>query len=245
LESMAGMTTPVTIPASSKSSSKKRPWLQASLKVDKGEGSLNWSNITVYYKVSGSATGAILSLRADNRSPSAINNLTISWKGRSDTVSFGCISPGQSAEGNAGPFALEQVDCALEVKGALSLSDGSKVPIKVNIPATFHLNPCEGLTQDAVMSELSSGSWSTNSIKLDLQSVEHKKAKSILISFFRAAEVEPVTGPFTGTLAANSLSGQKVRVLIKVNDSVVKVDIKSTDSGLGKSLASDLKRIVL
>jgi hypothetical protein len=41
------------------------------------------------------------------------------------------------------------------------------------------------------------------------------------------------------------LSGQKVRVLIKVNDSVVKVDIKSTDSGLGKSLASDLKRIVL
>ena len=142
-------------------------------------------------------------------------------------------------------FVLNQLDAALELKGTLSVSDGSKVPIKLSLPASLHIFPCEGLTQDDVMVELSSGSWASNSTKVDLKVIEASKVKAILMSFFRASEVGPISGPLAGTLAANSSSGQKVRVLVKIKESVVKIDIKSTSAGLGKSLAVDLKRLVL
>ena len=40
-------------------------------------------------------------------------------------------------------------------------------------------------------------------------------------------------------------SGHKVLVLIKVKDAELKVDIKSTNDGLSKSLSTDVKRVVL
>lgn len=243
---MIGMkTTKKSTLSISKIGSKKRPWMQAVLKVEKGEGSLNWSNVNVYYKVSGSASAASLSFRADNFSPRTLDNLSISWKGRSDSVLFGSISAGNSGEGSAGPFVLNQSDCEMELKGALSMSDGSVVPIKLSLPASLHLSPAEGLTQDGVMTDLSSASWTSSATKIELKETKTTKVMAVLKSFFRAAEVEPISGPLAGTLAANSSSGQKVRVLFKVKDSVVKVDIKSTHAGLCKSLASDLKRVIL
>lgn len=233
-------------PVTSKASLKKRPWMQGTLKVDKGEGSVDWSSVQIYYKVSGSASAATLAIRADNGGASALINLTISWKGQSQSgMLLGSIAPSKSGDGKAGPFTLNQLDAALELKGTLSSSDGSKVPIKLSIPASLHLSPCEGLTQDDIMVELSSGSWTTNSTKVDLKVAESSKVKSILMSYFRASEVEPISSPLVGTLAANSSSGQKIRVLVKIKESVVKIDIKSTSAGLGRSLAVDLKRLIL
>ena len=246
LDAMADITLPIQSTLStSKTSLKKRPWMQASIKVEKGEGSVDWSTVQIYYKISGSASAATLAFRADNVSSSTLSNLTISWKGQSYSVTLGSIAPSKSGEGKAGPFVLNQLDAALELKGTLSVSDGSKVPIKLSLPASLHIFPCEGLTQDDVMVELSSGSWASNSTKVDLKVIEASKVKAILMSFFRASEVGPISGPLAGTLAANSSSGQKVRVLVKIKESVVKIDIKSTSAGLGKSLAVDLKRLVL
>jgi len=94
------------------------------------------------------------------------------------------------------------------------------------------------------MAELSSQPFASATAKVELSNLDATKVKSLLTSFFCAAEVDD-SGPLVGTLAAQSHQGAKVRVLIKIKDATVKIDIKSTNAALCKALASDVKKLVL
>jgi hypothetical protein len=70
------------------------------------------------------------------------------------------------------------------------------------------------------------------------------KVKPLLTAFFCAHEVVSNGGHLVAALAAQSRQGEKVRILIKIEDSTVKIDIKSTNHALCQALAADVKRLV-
>jgi hypothetical protein len=229
----------------------KRPWVKATVKSSSAANeSVSWSQVSVLFRSyrtnQGSGVAAMLVIRVDNGSGTVLNGLSIDLKDYG-SVSFGTLSPGASAESDkVGPFAYSANDAAQEIKGSLKTHDSS-VSVKLYLPVSFHFSPEENISLDQVAQELESSNWSSNSMKLDLGSVKKPEdVKDILCSFVRAAEVDgSAMTPATGTYAARTSSHERVRMLVKVKESSVKVDIKCTNSSLTKALAFDIKRLVL
>jgi AP-3 complex subunit delta-1 len=235
-------------PQPSKAPKGKRAWMKATIKASHAEGSpvVDWSKVSLHYRVHSKQDGsASVTCRVENHmDTTALNVVTLKLKGHDD-VAMGNVDPGQSVESpKAGPFTYGQSESSMDMKGSL-VTPECKVPIKMTLPATHFLKPRPGLSQEDVMSELSSSQWSSHSVKL--VSIETPaKAKSLLCSFLCAAEVEGSTSPTMGTLAAQSLSGSKVFVLIKIKDDLTaKVDLKCSGEALGKALAADIKKLIL
>jgi len=225
---------------------KKLPWMKATLKSSSSEGITDWSKVSVYYRVSGTAAATMVSFRADNNLDHvSLDDLSITWRTDGSSVSFGTLGPDQSGESPAGPFVYKDVLSNLELRGALGTSTGSRVPIKVSLPATVHFSPVEGLSQEVVMSELGSSQWSLESIKLEVNNVAAHKVGSILKCFFRAAQVAPNDNIAMGTLASATGDGTRLFVLYKVKEDVVKVDIKCSEGTMIKPVVADLKRLLL
>jgi hypothetical protein len=68
----------------------------------------------------------------------------------------------------------------------------------------------------------------------------------VITHFFHAAQVTgSASTPATETLAARSTKGAKVRILVKIKENFVKLDIKSTDDALARHLCADVKHCVL
>jgi AP-3 complex subunit delta-1 len=238
-------------PAPSKKGGKKS-WMKASLKIGSASGSpmVDWNQVYVFYKVTPQTQGldgvsATINLRVQNDMPSAsINNLTVTFK-KQGQFTLGTIAANDSEEAKKiGPFSYDQFDAAMDLKGTLSTSENCSIPIKITLPASLHLTPTMGLTLESVMAELSSQQFASTTAKVELSKLDASKVKPLLASFFCAAEVDN-SGPLVGTLAAQSHQGAKVRVLVKVKDSSVKIDIKSTNAALCKALAADVKKLVL
>ena len=230
----------------------KKMWMKASIKVGSSDGPplVDWSQISVYYKVMPVSQGmggvsANINLRVQNDMAAAsLKNLTLDFKNIGQ-FTLGTVAANDSEEAKKlGPFSYDQVDSSMDLKGYLSTSDNSKVPIKITLPAALHLAPTVGLTLETVMAELSSQPFASATAKVELSNLDATKVKPLLTSFFCAAEVDD-SGPLVGTLAAQSHQGAKVRVLIKIKDATVKIDIKSTNAALCKALASDVKKLVL
>lgn len=232
---------------SHKESRGKRPWMRATIKATHAEGSpvVDWSKVSLYYRVHTKQDGtAMMTCRVENQMDTTmLHNLTLKLKGLGD-VAIGNVDPVQSMESSkAGPFAYEQSETSVDLKGSL-VTPECKVSVKLSLPATQFLAPLSGLSQDDIMSELSSSQWSSHSVKLTM-SEDPSKAKSLLCSFLHAFEVEEGSSPTLGTLAAQSQAGSKVFVLVKVQGSTAKLDLKCSNATLGKALAADLKRLVL
>ena len=134
------------------------------------------------------------------------------------------------------------------MKGSLVTAECS-VPVKLTLPVSVNFTPVLGLQLEDVARELSSSSvqWSSNTAKIDISATNRlQKIKSTLCSFLRMEEIEPESsGPMNGTFAGQSPDGAQIRLLVKVKQSSVKVDVKCTNPLLGKALASDLKRLIL
>jgi hypothetical protein len=143
-----------------------------------------------------------------------LNNVMLKLKGHDD-IAIGNVDAGQSVESSkAEPFTYDQSESSIDTKGSL-------VTPECNLPATHFLNPRLGLSQDVVLSELSSSQWPSHSIRL--ASIDSpSKVKPLLCSFLHAGEVEVSTSPYMGTLAAQSLAGSKVFVLVKIKDLTAK-----------------------
>jgi hypothetical protein len=110
----------------------------------------------------------------------------------------------------------------------------------------MHLSPNNNLSMEHIASELSSTEWSAHSAKIPLMAgIPIEKIKLIIANFLHMAEIEP-SNPMYGTFAGQSSStGTPVRVLVKVKQETVKVDVKSTNVNLGKAIVSELKKLVL
>ena len=229
----------------------KRPWLKGSIKSPSGSvSSIDWSAVHLRYRAyrtsQGDGLGAMLSFCVNNKSSAQLSNLSLSFKGIS-SVQMGSIAPGGMGETEKiGPFLFSGTDDSQDVKGSLQTSEGS-VNVKIVLPASFHLRPEENLTLDQIAQELASPGWSSHSSKIDIAgSIEVADVKPMLCSFLRATEVNETTGnSSSGTFACRSKSGARVRILVKLKERSVKVDVKATNSALGKAIASDIKRILL
>ena len=226
-------------------------WMKASLKT--GTPSMpqlfNWNQVSVYYKVTAvsqpvAGVAAFIHVRVQNEAPTSLNNLTIALKNYGQ-FAIGTVGANDSQEAKKlGPFRYDQTESSLDLKGHLFTSDGLKVATKITLPASLHLTPAVGLTLEAVTAEFSRDSFASDSVKVELSTVPASKVKPLLTSFFCASEVEN-GGPLVASLAAQSHQGAKVRLLIKVDDVSVKIDIKSTSPALCKALVADVKKLVL
>lgn len=243
----------VSTPASPPSQKKgKRAWMKASLKVagSGGPPMVDWSHVSVYYKVVPQSQGiggvsASINVRVQNDMATApLNFLTLTFKNHGN-FSLGTVATKDTEETKKlGPFTYQQMDSSMDLKGSLSTSDNCQIPIKITLPAALHLAPTVGLTLDNVMEELSNEPFTSCTAKVTISNLDSASVKLYLTSFFCAAEVGD-SGPTMGTVAAQSHQGAKVRVLIKIKDSAVKVDIKSTSASLCKMLAADVKKLML
>lgn len=229
----------------------RKLWMKASLKT--GASSMpqrfDWNQVSVYYKVTAVSQpvpgpAAYIQVRVQNDAPTSLNNLTLSFKNFGQFV-IGTVGANDSQEAKKlGPFRYDQIESSMELKGHLFTSDDLKVATKITLPASLHLTPAVGLTMETVTTEFSSQSFASASVKVELSTLPASKVKPLLTSFFCASEVEN-GGPLVGSLAAQSHQGAKVRLLIKVDDMSVKIDIKSTSPALCKALAADVKKLVL
>jgi hypothetical protein len=243
----AGMAISPSSPATKKGG--KMPWMKAMIKTSSADGppSADWNQVAVFYKVlqqsndiSGVSASIVLRIQNDMTS-SALTNLTLNFKLYGE-FSLGTIAANDSEVTKMiGPFSYDRLDSSLDLKGVLSTSGGCRVPIRMILPASLHLVPSPGLSLETVMQELSGQPFSSSSAKIELENVDADKARSLLTSFFSASPV----GDSMEMLAAQSNQGSKVRILLKIRDQAVKVDIKSTSETLSKSLAADVKRLVL
>lgn len=231
----------------------KRPWMKANIKVASASGTpvVDWSKLTLAFRVysvgNGGGAAAMLVLRVQNNmDTSAVTGLTIDLKGH-ENIAIGTIDPGSYGESpKIGPFECLSLEATHDIKGAMKTLDCS-VPIKITLPASLHLTPEDGLSLDHVANEFSSSEWSSHSAKVEINSgMSSDSVKHMLSSLLCAAEVEGMASSSnTSTLAARSTNGDRVRVMLKIKETSVKVDIKSTNSSLAKALASDAKRLIL
>jgi AP-3 complex subunit delta len=229
---------------------KNNLWMKASLKISGDDSKhLDWNLVLVYYKVAMSDQKnekfpTTLTLRVDNMTSEPLNNLTLTLK-KYGKFDIGTVPTNSSIESSKlGPFFYSHRDAAMELRGNLSTSNGAKAPLKVTFPAALHLSPTMGLDMEVLSTELSSREFHCATVRVERCKVDTLNIKKALVNFFNASEIGNV-GPLVGTLAAQSSLGAKVFFLVKVNDSTVKIDIKSSDENVCMALASDIKRLVL
>jgi AP-3 complex subunit delta-1 len=244
------MNTPIAIGSPAAFSSLKNdavPWIRANVKTSHATGSpvVDWTKIHVMFCVfreSGGVDGSSsLVIRADNHMESSmLRGLVFQLKDHGDT-SIGDIVPGSSGESSKiGPFPNSSL------KGSLVTPECS-VPVKIALPVSTNFSPVKGLCLEDVAQQLSSTQWSSNSAKIEVSaSSQPEKLKPVLCKFLNMEEVEPdSSGPLNGTFAGQSSDGAQIRVLVKVKQNSVKVDVKCTNPLLGKTISSDLRRLIL
>lgn len=242
--------TAISQPGSTKSN--RKIWMKAALKANSSDGPhlVDWNQVSLYYKLEHVSYGvqgvsASINVRVQNDMATAVlNNLTLVLKNYGQ-FSLGTVGTRDSVEvKNLGPFAYEQIESSKEVRGHLCTTDGISIPVKITLPASLHLTPTTGLTLETVMAELSNQPFTSATAKLELSKLGAAKVKPLLTAFFCAHEVVSNGGHLMATLAAQSREGEKVRILMKIKDSSVKIDIKSTNHTLCQALAADVKRLV-
>eukprot|EP00546_Thalassionema_frauenfeldii_P008846 CAMPEP_0178909936 /NCGR_PEP_ID=MMETSP0786-20121207/8812_1 /TAXON_ID=186022 /ORGANISM="Thalassionema frauenfeldii, Strain CCMP 1798" /LENGTH=831 /DNA_ID=CAMNT_0020582119 /DNA_START=128 /DNA_END=2623 /DNA_ORIENTATION=- len=238
---------PNSAPASKTKKMGKKLWMKATLKnvASAGSTSIDWNKVSVHYKITPKSAGedVFIAVRVDNKmSALSLNKLSIAFKSQGK-FDFGTVAANDSEEKKKiGPFKLERVDSSLDLKASLTAMENCKVSINFTLPASLNFIPTPGLTLDGVMEELSSEQFASFSSKVEISNMKDAdQVKAALSSFFNASLVED-----SWMLAAQSVQGAKVRVLLKMKDtSAVKVDIKSTSASLCKSLATDVKKLLL
>jgi len=229
------------------------PWINASVKLSKNlkaAPNVDLSSVSVQFKVARATqthgTAAMTKVRVANTSTVALRNVSISIGGV--FLSFGDIKPSVFQESHEfGPVSYGEVDVGCDLKGTFAVSDCS-LSVKLCMPVSLYLSPWNGLTLEDVSNSLSSPSLDSRSITIKFPASTHPQSiKHILLSYLHAAEVnaDGADSLATCALAAQSLGGVRLLVLLKVKQGVAKIDLKSTHRGFSKALASDLKKIIL
>ena len=232
----------------------KRPWLKATVKLSKEQSSVDWSQVFVVvraYSVNkGSAIGAKVVIRVDNRTNFPLSDLSVTFK-KYDSVGIGTVAPMSSVESKKiGPFPYSDVDTTEEIKGSLECG-GASATVKIYLPASLHLQPDHGVSLNQVQQELMAPGWASSSASVNLESAKDPAyIQSALSAFLQASLVVDSAGvsdPTTALFAARARQGLPVRFLLKVKPAnrSFQVDVKSTNAALAKSLAADIKRLVL
>eukprot|EP00980_Cylindrotheca_fusiformis_P011912 scaffold2830_cov131-Cylindrotheca_fusiformis.AAC.33 len=228
------------------SSNEAQPWIRASIKTSHARGApvVDWSKIFLSFRAYPSSDGVLsLMFRAENHmATTTLKGLVLRLRDHED-VGLGDVSPQSSIEPANGKLVAADTQ---DIKGMLMTSECS-VSVKLSLPVSTKFSAVKGLSLEDVAEQLSSGQWSSNSSKIDLTGTKDiQSIKQTLCKFLSMEEVEPESsGPLNGTFAGQSSDGAQIRVLVKVKQGSVKVDVKCTNPALGKSLASDLKRLVL
>ena len=249
---MSSPSTTMALNLGSNSDSTEKPFSRATIKTDQAKGSptVDWSRVSVIFTTSGgnAAQGVFLTLQITNHmAKSPLNGLKLDLKAHG-TTALGNVAPGGTLESpQLGPFVLVASDSGQDIKGLLS-TDDCNVSIKIRIPATLHVSPMQGLSLDSVAEQLSSREWSSSSAKVPIVTpgMTAEGVQIIVALFLQMAKVEAPNNPPThATFAGRTASGLEVFALLKVKSDTVKVDLRSTLPEIGKSIASDLKKLVL
>jgi AP-3 complex subunit delta len=226
-------------------------WIRATLKDQpKPTTGVNWAGLSIQFqalKVSeGAKVGALIVVRIENTSQEPMHGVSVDFRdfGRFSFSAIGPMSSSTSSD-KLGPIFYETSDTGKEVKGSLTIANET-AQIKLNLPAVLLLNPLSNMSLEVVAQEMGVPGWASSTAKVHLGPINSPKdAKNAIACFLRSDLVVGSAGnETTATYASQSSVGVPVRVLVKVKETYVKVDIKSTSSSLCKALASDLKRLV-
>lgn len=217
-------------------------WMRATVK-SSSSSSINWSAISLNYRVEQSSGGLMVVMMIENNSLMSLSNVDITMKGY-QPVSVESILPGSRNELRLGPFTSPPRDESQDVKGHFQ-TQNEKASIKLVLPSFIHCGPEVGITLDEVAVELASPGWTNNTCRIPhSNTLPATSLKATLAGALNAFVVDG-NDSLSGTLACRSSSGARVRILFKIKESSVKLDIKSTSSALGEALATDLKRLAL
>jgi len=250
----------------------KRPWLRATIKTD----GINKLSIIYKVFVEKSSSTATVSMTLFNDGEMPLRDISLSFAStlRQPEVKIASIiAPGESADTpyKLGPFSYEEDaasgECiSRDIKGHVSFSSVNgnitKLQFKIVLPCCLlFLKAKSGnsLSYDRIVEELSKGVWSSQSVKLDatknmstLMSNGQMSFHDVihqLRSFLRAEVVGGISGLSNNaaTLSAVSRKGTQIRLLIKVTDKYIKIDLKCSNGNeaLCKAICSDLKRLVM
>lgn len=232
--------------------STKRPLIRASVKGSSKENSeVDWSNLRLLFKVHSTSqnesNSVMISIRVENYTDIIFHNLILTIKDF-EAVNLGNVEKGSSTGfSKLGPFKYSVTDSNHEIKGTLTVLK-HKASVKFLLPASIYFNPIEGLTLDDLAKTISSTELSSNSARVEIsEDVPFDEIKRMLCNYLRSAEViDTGSGSFnTGTLAAQTMLGSRIFLMLKSKGKSIKIDIKCTNPSLGNALASDIKRLVL
>ncbi|GAX12525.1 AP-3 complex subunit delta [Fistulifera solaris] len=219
-----------------------RTWMRATLKPP-ASSSIDWSAVIVKYRVEQSPDGLLVIMMLENKSLAPLNDVVVVMKGQQPST-LGHVVQGSHSELKFGPFPPPPCDGSQEIKGHLQ-TQNEKASVKIVLPSFLHCGPEPGITLENVAAELGSSGWTTNTCKIPhTGALPPSLIRAALVDALRAIVVDG-NDPSTCTLACRSSSGARVRVLVKIKESSVRLDIKATSGGLGESLAADLKRLAL
>lgn len=242
-----------------KSTSSKHPWLHATVKAD--AYALSYK---VYITSKGKSPTASILLRISNNGNSILRGLSLLFPTlQNEEVKISeSIAPGSSIESpiKIGPFSYEKDESSgeymsREIKGCIVVSKGNavKIPFKVVLPCCllFVKLPVPP-SQDRIMEELSTGKWSSHSIKLHASTNQTTEDTIRLLGSFCKAQVigDGISSHIKNaavTFATATKKGNQVRALIKMTDKHIKIDVKCSNGNdlVGRALTSDLKRLLL
>lgn len=225
-------------------------WIKANLK-SSTEDLLSKATVMFqcYDRKVGNEMSVFLIFRVTNESAVPLTEVSLDLK-QVGMVKIGTVAPGSSSDSaKVGPFTYSSIDSAEEVKGTFHALSRNCV-IKLQLPVSFHMMPEPNLTLDQVAQELATGNWHSHSVKIEFISKTQREpfhVKNLLRQYLHAADVlGSDVKPANGTYAARSANNtDRLRILIKVKEKNVKIDIKSTSSTIAKAISSDLKRIIL
>lgn len=212
-----------------------RFWQKAATKTT----DIRMDDVQVLFKLhSPKSSGVKMSLRVCNNSTAAVSQFSLSLPGV-DPISISQIQPNDHVDlGKVGPFTLESLD----IKGNLSV-DECNAHITMSIPPTMSPGQFE---QEQVVSMLSSQEWASSSAKIEAKNqLDLGTVKASFEQFLSAQEVGYSMDNTNYMLASIAKEGTVVLFLIKTSKKGFKIDVKSTDKKVAKSLAHVLKTVFI
>lgn len=213
-------------------------WQKAVLKPK--DTKIAFPEISVFYKMHSPKNGVMkISLRLLNASQSSLSGIQIHLDDTNESITY-AIGTGETIDlGKLGPYNFRITD---GFKGTIAVQ-GLIASLILPYPKILEMTPWK-LNQNDVSQALESAEWHSTTVRIENAHLSVAKVKKSLMQFLSSYEVIGDSFSDSYYMFACVSSHAKMLMLVKASDRGIKFDIKCTDKKLGKSIASDFKRLV-
>jgi AP-3 complex subunit delta-1 len=213
-------------------------WQKAVLKPNSSD--VTFPAMTLFYKMHSPKNGGMkLSLRLLNASSSTLSDIQIQLENTNESITD-TIAPGETFDlGKFGPYNV-RADGGF--KGTVTVQ-GLCATLSVPHFKILEMTPWK-LNQNDVSQALANAEWHSTSVRVQNPNLSAEKVKQSLMQFLSPYEVTGDLFSESNYMFSCASIHSKLIVLAKISDRGIKFDIKCTDKKLGKSIASDFKRLV-